>query len=66
MASRKIRRWGDDDEHADRDDGTMAMKVLMRAADQLCPYSLATCGNIEVSLTVNGRDAEATSAPVVA
>jgi hypothetical protein len=32
----------------------------------LCPYSNATRGNIEVSLTVNGRDVERTSAPVVA
>jgi Ohr subfamily peroxiredoxin len=39
---------------------------LVRAADQLCPYSNATRGNIEVSLTVNGRDVERTSAPVVA
>jgi osmotically inducible protein OsmC len=39
---------------------------LVRAADQLCPYSNATRGNIEVSLTVNGRDVEETSAPVVA
>ena len=39
---------------------------LVRAADRLCPYSNATRGNIEVSLTVNGRDVEETSAPVVA
>ena len=39
---------------------------LVRAADRLCPYSNATRGNIEVSLTVNGRDVERTSAPVVA
>jgi hypothetical protein len=39
---------------------------LVRAADRLCPYSDATRGNVEVSLTVNGRDVEATSAPVVA
>jgi organic hydroperoxide reductase OsmC/OhrA len=39
---------------------------LVRAADRLCPYSNATRGNVEVSLTVNGRDVEATSAPVVA
>jgi osmotically inducible protein OsmC len=29
---------------------------LVREADRLCPYSNATRGNIEVSLTVNGRD----------
>ncbi len=28
---------------------------LVRAADQVCPYSNATRGNIEVSLTANGR-----------
>jgi Ohr subfamily peroxiredoxin len=39
---------------------------LVREADRLCPYSNATRGNIEVSLTVNGRDVERTSAPVVA
>jgi Ohr subfamily peroxiredoxin len=39
---------------------------LVREADRLCPYSNATRGNIEVSLTVNGRDTERTSAPAVA
>jgi Ohr subfamily peroxiredoxin len=39
---------------------------LVRAADRLCPYSNATRGNIEVSLSVNGRDVERSSAPVVA
>jgi osmotically inducible protein OsmC len=39
---------------------------LVREADRLCPYSNATRGNIEVSLTVNGRDVERTSAPAVA
>ena len=39
---------------------------LVRAADRLCPYANAMRGNIEVSLTVNGRDVEETSAPVVA
>jgi organic hydroperoxide reductase OsmC/OhrA len=37
---------------------------LVREAHQVCPYSNATRGNIDVSLTANGRsvDAEATSA----
>jgi osmotically inducible protein OsmC len=39
---------------------------LVRAADQICPYSNATRGNIEVSLTANGRDIKETSEPVVA
>jgi osmotically inducible protein OsmC len=30
---------------------------LVRAAHLVCPYSNATRGNIEVSLTANGRDA---------
>jgi lipoyl-dependent peroxiredoxin len=29
---------------------------LVAAAHQLCPYSNATRGNIDVTLTVNGRD----------
>jgi lipoyl-dependent peroxiredoxin len=29
---------------------------LMRAAHELCPYSNATRGNIDVTLIVNGRD----------
>jgi osmotically inducible protein OsmC len=29
---------------------------LVAAADQVCPYSNATRGNIEVRLTANGRD----------
>ena len=40
--------------------------AIVKAAHQVCPYSNATRGNIEVSLTVNGRDVERTSAPVVA
>jgi osmotically inducible protein OsmC len=36
---------------------------LVRAAHQVCPYSNATRGNIDVSLTVNGRGLEDTSAP---
>jgi len=31
---------------------------LVRAAHQLCPYSKATRGNIDVRLTVNGRPVE--------
>ena len=39
---------------------------LVRAAHQVCPYSNATRGNIDVSLSVNGRDIEATSEPMAA
>jgi osmotically inducible protein OsmC len=39
---------------------------LVREADGLCPYSNATRGNIDVSLSVNGHDVERTSDPVVA
>jgi osmotically inducible protein OsmC len=35
---------------------------LVRAAHQVCPYSNATRGNIDVSLTANGRNIETTSA----
>ena len=35
------------------DDGDVAAE-LVRAAHQVCPYSNATRGNIEVTLTVNG------------
>jgi Ohr subfamily peroxiredoxin len=38
---------------------------LVRAAHEICPYSNATRGNIDVSLTANGRDVEATSDPLV-
>ncbi|TMK38257.1 MAG: organic hydroperoxide resistance protein [Actinobacteria bacterium] len=34
---------------------------LVRAAHQVCPYSNATRGNIDVSLTANGRDVEEVS-----
>jgi len=34
---------------------------LVRAAHQVCPYSNATRGNIDVSLTANGRTIEETS-----
>ncbi len=39
---------------------------LVRAAHQVCPYSNATRGNIDVSLTANGRDVKETSEPVSA
>ena len=39
---------------------------LVRAADRVCPYSNATRGNIDVSLSVNGHDIEATSEPMAA
>jgi Ohr subfamily peroxiredoxin len=39
---------------------------LVRAAHQVCPYSNATRGNIDVSLSVNGRDIEATPGPIAA
>jgi osmotically inducible protein OsmC len=35
---------------------------LVRAAHQLCPYSNATRGNIDVELSVNGRDLDAAPA----
>ena len=39
---------------------------LVRAAHQVCPYSNATRGNIDVSLTANGRGVEEPSEPVSA
>ena len=36
---------------------------LVRAADRVCPYSNATRGNIEFSMTVNGRAVEADEPP---
>ncbi len=39
---------------------------LVRAAHQVCPYSNATRGNIDVSLSVNGRDIEVSSEPMAA
>jgi Ohr subfamily peroxiredoxin len=39
---------------------------LVRAADQVCPYSNATRGNVDVSFTVNGRPLEETSRPQAA
>jgi Ohr subfamily peroxiredoxin len=37
---------------------------LVRAAHQVCPYSNATRGNIDVSLTANGRTVEESSEPI--
>jgi len=31
-------------------------EALVRAAHEVCPYSRATRGNIDVLLTVNGRE----------
>ena len=39
------------------DDGVEAVE-LVRAADQVCPYSNATRGNIDVVLTANGHAVE--------
>jgi Ohr subfamily peroxiredoxin len=39
---------------------------LVRAAHQVCPYSNATRGNIDVSLTANGRAVEQVSEPLSA
>jgi Ohr subfamily peroxiredoxin len=39
---------------------------LVRAAHQVCPYSNATRGNIEVLLTANGHPVEKASEPVTA
>jgi lipoyl-dependent peroxiredoxin len=39
---------------------------LVRAADQVCPYSNATRDNIDVTLTANGRPVEETSEPAAA
>jgi Ohr subfamily peroxiredoxin len=39
---------------------------LVRAAHQVCPYSNATRGNIDVSLSANGRDIEETPGRVAA
>jgi osmotically inducible protein OsmC len=39
------------------DDGVEAVE-LVRAADQVCPYSNATRGNIDVLLTANGHAVE--------
>jgi lipoyl-dependent peroxiredoxin len=47
------------------DDADEALE-LVRAAHQVCPYSNATRGNIDVSLTANGRGIEEDSAPAAA
>jgi Ohr subfamily peroxiredoxin len=47
------------------DDADEAVE-LVRAAHQVCPYSNATRGNIDVSLTANGRGVEEASAPATA
>src|SRR2546422_4666312 len=39
---------------------------LVRAAHQVCPYSDATRGNVDVSLTANGHGVEETSEPAIA
>jgi osmotically inducible protein OsmC len=38
-------------------------EALVRAADQVCPYSNATRGNVAVSLTANGREVREDSEP---
>ncbi len=47
------------------DDADEAVE-LVRAAHRVCPYSNATRGNIDVSLTANGRGVEETSEPEIA
>jgi organic hydroperoxide reductase OsmC/OhrA len=47
------------------DDADVAAE-LVRAAHQVCPYSNATRGNVDVSLTANGRVIEEAPEPVVA
>jgi Ohr subfamily peroxiredoxin len=47
------------------DDADVAAE-LVRAAHQVCPYSNATRGNVDVSLTANGRVLEEAPEPVVA
>ncbi len=47
------------------DDADVAAE-LVRAAHQVCPYSNATRGNIDVSLSANGREIQETSEPLVA
>jgi len=39
---------------------------LVREADQVCPYSNAIRGNVNVSITANGHPLEATSEPAAA
>ena len=45
-------------------DDVAAAAELVRAAHQVCPYSNATRGNIDVSLTANGRRVGEPSDPV--
>jgi Ohr subfamily peroxiredoxin len=47
------------------DDADEAMD-LVRAAHQVCPYSNATRGNVDVSLSANGRDVQEESEPAAA
>jgi lipoyl-dependent peroxiredoxin len=47
-------------------DGADEAVELVRAAHQVCPYSNATRGNIDVSLTANGREVEEPSEPLAA
>jgi osmotically inducible protein OsmC len=47
------------------DDPDQAVE-LVRAAHQVCPYSNATRGNIDVSLTANGRAVQETPESVTA
>jgi osmotically inducible protein OsmC len=47
------------------DDPDQAVE-LVRAAHKVCPYSNATRGNIDISLSANGRSVEQTSVPVTA
>jgi Ohr subfamily peroxiredoxin len=47
------------------DDADEAVE-LVRAAHQVCPYSNATRGNIDVSLTANGHGIEQTSEQAIA
>jgi Ohr subfamily peroxiredoxin len=44
------------------DDPDAAVDIV-RAADQVCPYSNATRGNIDVSLTANGRHVDKDAEP---
>jgi lipoyl-dependent peroxiredoxin len=46
------------------DDADEAVE-LVRAAHQVCPYSNATRGNVDVSLTANGRAVEESSEPAI-
>jgi osmotically inducible protein OsmC len=39
---------------------------LVRAAHEVCPYSNATRGNVDVSLSANGRDVQEESEPAAA